>query len=60
MDRSEVEMRTFEDNAEDVTIDLKAEVAATEERRQSVWQAIRKEPCVVFWCLFFAFSAVGW
>ncbi len=60
MNQSNIEMKTFPKTSEDTTVDLKAEVAAAEERRQSVWQVIRKDPRVVFWCLFFAFSAVGW
>lgn len=60
MDRSEIEMRVFEDKYPDLTIDLKAEIAAIEEHKQSVRQVLEKNPRVVFWCLFFAFSAVGW
>jgi len=60
MDRSHLEMGTLDDKIEDTTIDLKATMAMNGEHRQSVWQVMVKEPRVVFWCLFFAFSAVGW
>jgi len=53
-------MESFDHKIEVVTVDLKARVATNEERRQSVWHTVKKDPRVVFWCLFFAFSAVGW
>lgn len=37
-----------------------ARAAAEEEHRLSVWEALSKNKTVVFWCVFFAFSAVGW
>lgn len=37
-----------------------ARVAAEEEHTLSVWDALCKNKSVVFWCVFFAFSAVGW
>ena len=37
-----------------------ARVATEEEHNLSVWDAISKNKDVVFWCVFFAFSAVGW
>ncbi|KAL6245954.1 hypothetical protein RBB50_007107 [Rhinocladiella similis] len=37
-----------------------ARVAAEEEHQLSVWDALTKNKIVVFWCVFFAFSAVGW
>lgn len=60
MDRTNIEMESFDHKTEVVTVDLKARVATNEERRQSVWHTVKKDPRVVFWCLFFAFSAVGW
>lgn len=60
MDRSDIEMETFHSKVEDATIDLKARLGTKEEHKQSVWQVMKKDPRVVFWCLFFAFSAVGW
>ena len=37
-----------------------ARVAADQEHRLSVWQALSQDRIVVFWCVFFAFSCVGW
>ncbi len=37
-----------------------ARVAAEEEHQLSVWSALTTNKTVVFWCIFFAFSAVGW
>lgn len=37
-----------------------ARVAAEEEHQLSVWDALTKNKVVVFWCVFFAFSAIGW
>lgn len=37
-----------------------ARVAAEEEHQLSVWSALTTNKTVVFWCVFFAFSAVGW
>lgn len=30
------------------------------ERQESVGTIIRRDKKVVFWCLFFAFSTIGW
>lgn len=37
-----------------------ARLAAAEEHQLSVWEALTKNKVVVFWCVFFAFGAVGW
>lgn len=37
-----------------------AQLAAEEEHNLSVWRALTENKRVVFWCIFFAFSAVGW
>jgi len=60
MDSTTEVSKTIEEKLEDVTSDHQAEVATAEEHKQSVWEVVRKDPRVVFWCLFFAFSAVGW
>lgn len=48
-------------NIEDVAPKLEqAILAAEEEHNLTAWQAISQNKLVVFWCVFFAFSAVGW
>lgn len=45
------------------SINLKTEQAreaAAEEHTLTAWQAIRRNKRVVLWCIFFAFSCVGW
>jgi Sugar (and other) transporter len=45
------------------SINLKTEQAreaAAEEHTLTAWQAIRKNKRVVLWCIFFAFSCIGW
>lgn len=37
-----------------------AAVAAAEEHSLTAWGAIASNKRVVFWCAFFAFSAIGW
>ena len=37
-----------------------ARIATEEEHNLGVWQAISENKSVVFWCVFFAFSAIGW
>ncbi|KAK5057779.1 hypothetical protein LTR84_011780 [Exophiala bonariae] len=37
-----------------------AQIAAAEEHNLSVWGALTQNKKVVFWCIFFAFSAIGW
>jgi len=37
-----------------------AQIAAEEEHNLSVWGALTQNKRVVFWCIFFAFSAIGW
>lgn len=37
-----------------------AQIAAAEEHNLSVWEALTQNKTVVFWCIFFSFSAVGW
>jgi hypothetical protein len=37
-----------------------ARVAREEEHRLSVWDALSQNKIVVFWCVFFAFSCIGW
>ena len=37
-----------------------AREAAAEEHSLTAWQAIRSNKRVVFWCIFFAFSCIGW
>lgn len=37
-----------------------AQIAAEEEHNLSVWGALTRNKKVVFWCIFFAFSAIGW
>lgn len=37
-----------------------AQLAAEEEHNLSVWGALTHNKTVVFWCVFFAFSAIGW
>ena len=37
-----------------------ARLAAEEEHNLSVWRALTENKRVVFWCIFFAFSAIGW
>lgn len=37
-----------------------AQLATEEEHNLSVWGALTQNKNVVFWCIFFAFSAVGW
>lgn len=60
MDRQIELPKILDAKVEDVSSDHQAETAADEEHKQSVWTILRKDPKVVFWCLFFAFSAVGW
>lgn len=45
---------------EDADLKQNAIIAVDEERNLSVWQTIGANPKVVFWCAFFAFSAIGW
>jgi len=55
-----------ESKAADLTVERaspkvdQARVATEEEHNLSVWDAISKNKSVVFWCVFFAFSCVGW
>ena len=37
-----------------------AAVAVAEEHSLSVWGALSSNKRVVFWCVFFAFSCIGW
>jgi hypothetical protein len=37
-----------------------ARIAADEEHNLSVRDALSQNKLVVFWCVFFAFSCVGW
>ena len=37
-----------------------AREAAAEEHSLTAWQAIRSNKRVVLWCIFFAFSCIGW
>jgi hypothetical protein len=37
-----------------------AREAAAEEHSLTAWQAIRSNKRVVGWCVFFAFSCIGW
>ncbi|KIW75231.1 hypothetical protein Z517_12005 [Fonsecaea pedrosoi CBS 271.37] len=37
-----------------------ARAAAEEEHNLSAWEALSKHRTVVFWCVFFAFSCIGW
>jgi len=37
-----------------------AKEAAAEEHSLTAWQAIRSNKRVVLWCVFFAFSCIGW
>lgn len=60
MDRYVLDAKVVEDKIEDVSSDMQAETAAKDEQASSVWQVVRENPKVVFWCLFFAFSSVGW
>ena len=55
------EKYTLDETVEDV--ELKTELvreAAAEEHSLSAWQAIASHKRIVFWCIFFAFSGVGW
>lgn len=56
----ESDRKVLDGKVEDVSFDLQAESAAKEEQRADVWQVIRENPKVVFWCFFFAFSSIGW
>lgn len=60
MDRFAQDVKVLEDKIEDVSSDLQIDIAAKDEQNSSVWQVVRENPKVVFWCLFFAFSSVGW
>ena len=45
------------------TVELKTEQvreAEAQEHNQTAWQALAHHKRLVFWCAFFAFSAVGW
>lgn len=37
-----------------------AQEAAAEEHSLTAWQAVRTNHRVVLWCIFFAFSCIGW
>lgn len=50
----------IDEKVEDVTTVIDATLAAEKEHNEGVWHVMRNSPLVVFWCLFFAFSAVGW
>ena len=54
------EKRSSDDHVEEILAKDQAIAATNLEHRESVWQILRKEPKVAFWCLFFAFSAIGW
>ncbi|KIV96703.1 hypothetical protein PV10_00532 [Exophiala mesophila] len=61
---------THDDNYDDKLTDTtvkhvppkleQARLAAEEEHNLSVWRALTENKRVVFWCIFFAFSAIGW
>lgn len=60
MDQHESDLKVIESKVEDVSSDLQVESVAKDEQTCSVWQVVRDNPKVVFWCFFFAFSSVGW
>lgn len=49
---------TMIDNVEPKTEQLQE--ATSEEHNLTVWKALTTQRRVVFWCVFFAFAAVGW
>lgn len=52
--------KVLEDKIEDVSSDLQVDNTTKDEQNSPVWHVVRENPKVVFWCLFFAFSSVGW
>lgn len=53
--------KAADSNIEHVTPKIEhARIAADEEHRLAVWEAISKNKLVVLWCVFFAFSGVAW
>ena len=60
---AQMDEKTQEDmTVEDVyhTKQDEAAVAVAEEHSLTAWNAIVQNKRVVFWCAFFAFSAIGW
>lgn len=60
MSSYESDQKVLDDKVEDVSSDLQVDSVVKEEHATTVWQVIRENPKVVFWCFFFAFSAMGW
>ena len=60
MQEANGEIKFIDEKTEDLSSKQDADAAAAEELTGSVLQTLRHNPKVVFWCLFFAFSAIGW
>lgn len=60
IDRCESDDKVVQGKIEVISHRERAQSTVQEEEGCSVWEVIRKNPKVVFWCLFFAFSSVGW